>query len=327
MTRRTSILFSLAALAALVVLAACGGGGPTSPSSPEGVVLHGSLAGGASALSGASSAAVVTVTVREDPAITTTVGADGSFTLRGLPEGSFTLVFTNERGGVIGTLRFSEVQPNQEITITVRVSSSGVTLVEERRNGIGHGDIEIEGKVTAVLVLSLKGDSSFMIAGYTVVARPGQTAIRKGNSSRTVADVTVGQKVHVKGVWLPVLTGSLQAQQVLAHEIKLQGGTTQPGGGNGGGGGGQSQCVAAGATAQVEGIITAKGGSDITVFQQGKGDYLCLVDGGTRIRKGNTTYAFADLQTGWRVHVSGDGLGNTGGVCQVHAEEIKVQQN
>lgn len=327
MTRRPSIPISLAALVALVVLAACGGGSPTAPSSPEGIVLHGTLSGGASAQSGASTAAVVTVTVREDPAISATVGADGSFTLRGLPEGAFTLVFTNERGTTIGTLRFRDVQPNQEITITVRLTATSVTLVDEHRNGIGHGDVEIEGKVTAVVVLSLKDDSTFMIAGYTVVARPGQTAIRRGNSRRTVSDVVVGQKVHVKGVWLPVLTGSQQRQQVLAHEIVLQGGTTNPGGGNGGGGGGQSQCVAPGGHAEIEGIITAKGGSDITVAQQGKGNFLCLVDGGTRIRKGNTTYTFGDLQTGWRVHVKGTGLGTTGGTCQVDADEVKVQQN
>ena len=36
-----------------------------------------------------------------------------------------------------------------------------------------------------------------------LVARPGETAIREGNKARTVADVTVGHQVHVKGVWLP----------------------------------------------------------------------------------------------------------------------------
>ena len=96
-------------------------------------------------------------------------------------------------------------------------------LIEERRNGIGHGDLEIEGLVDQVLTVSLNGDSTFVIDGYTVVARPGETAIREGNRSRTVEQVTVGRRVHVKGVWLAPSGSSGSTQQVLAHEIKLQG--------------------------------------------------------------------------------------------------------
>jgi len=103
----------------------------------------------------------------------------------------------------IGTLAFSEVKPNQEITITVAVNAGSVTLMEQKRNGIGHGDLEIEGLVQQVLTLSTSGDSRFLIDGRTVVARPGQTAIREGNVARTVNDVTVGRQVHVKGTWLP----------------------------------------------------------------------------------------------------------------------------
>jgi hypothetical protein len=330
MRHRAPFLCSLFVVAAaLLGLVACSGGGgnPAAPSPEEGIVVRGSVAGGASALSGASSAAVVTVRVSGHPEIKTTVGADGSFTLRGLPEGSFVLIFSNEKGE-IGRLRFDGVAPNQEITITVSITSSDVILLDEHRNGIGHGDVEIEARVTAVLQLNARGDSVFVIGGYTVVARPGQTTIRKGNSPRTVSDVTVGKQVHVKGEWLPSV--SAQSQRVLALEIKLQGGSdpgSGGGGGGGGNGGGQSQCVAAGAKAEVEGIITGKDASSITVFQQGKGDYRCFANGDTRIRKGNTTYSFDQLQSGWRVHVKGQGLGASGGACQVDADEIKVQQN
>jgi len=79
--------------------------------------------------------------------------------------------------------------------------------------------------VTAVLALDPAGDSRFMIAGRTVTARPGATAIREGNAARTVNDVTVGRHVHVKGVWLDPQAGQ---QPVLAHEIKLQGGASEP---------------------------------------------------------------------------------------------------
>jgi len=209
------------------VLSACGGGGnPSGPSgSPaQGVTMIGMVlgagAGSPAGVSSASAAGDVTVTVQENPAITTKVGSDGSFTLRGLPEGGFTLVFTDASGAVLGTLVFSEVRPNQEITVTVDVTGGTVRLVDERRNGIGHGGIEIEGRVDAVVTATEAGDSTFVIAGYTVIARPGVTAIREGNRRRTVEDVTGGRRVHVKGEWLPPVAGS---QPVLAHEIKLQG--------------------------------------------------------------------------------------------------------
>lgn len=222
--RPTLALLSLALISALA-LVACGGESPLSASNPQGAVLKGTVMGvaGASSTSASKSSAdtvsgVVTVTVQENPAITATVGADGSFTLRGLPDGSFTLAFFRD-GVLLGTLVFGEVLPNQEITITIDVSGGSVVLVEEQRNGIGHGDVELEGLVQAVLVLNPTGESRFQIQGRIVVARPGETAIREGNTARTVADVTIGRQVHVKGVWLPA-EGSVQP--VLAHEIKLQ---------------------------------------------------------------------------------------------------------
>ena len=91
------------------------------------------------------------------------------------------------------------------------------------------------------------------------------------------------------------------------------------------------QACPTGPNAQVEGKIssvsaTARGGGSITVFQQGQGDFVCLISPSTTIRKGNTRYTPDQLQAGWRVHVSGQGMGAAaGGACQVAAEEIKVQ--
>jgi hypothetical protein len=316
---RRAVTALAAVFATILLLAACGG--PSSPSE-EGVVLRGTVVGegtlSASSASGVSAAAAtVTVTVQENPSITTTVGADGSFSLRGLPPGGFTLVFTSG-GATLGTVNFAEVQPNQEIIITVRVERGTVVVVEERRNGIGHGDLEIEGRVESVVALNPAGDSVFVIDGRQVVARPGETAIREGNRARTVGDVTVGRQVHVKGTFMAATDRG--SQRVLAQEIKLQGdeGTSTPN---------PSASCAAGANAEVEGIITGKGGSSVTVRQQAKGDFLCLVSGSTRIRKGNTTYTFAELQSGWRVHVKGTQQGLSGSACQVSATEIKVQND
>jgi hypothetical protein len=219
--RRLLVFFALIGAAALALIA-CGGGNAASPSA-GGIVLHGTVLGAsgasASSFSLGAVAASLTVTVQENPAISTAVADDGTFTLRGLPEGSFTLVFANG-GANLGSISISGVQPNQEITIKVKVAGSTVMLVEEQRNGIGHGDIEIEGLVSAVLALQPAGESRFVIDGKTVATRPGETAIREGNHARTVSDVTVGRRVHVKGTWLPA---DASGQAVLAHEIMLQG--------------------------------------------------------------------------------------------------------
>jgi hypothetical protein len=303
---------------AAAVLAACGGN-PAGPDG-QGIVVRGTVQGAGTlraASVGATRAATVTVSVLENPSISTTVGGDGTFTLRGLPEGGFTLIFTS--GTEIGRLSFSEVKANQEITLTVQVSTSGVVLLEEQRNGIGHGDIEIEGNVTQVISLAA-AESRFLINGRTVVARPGETAVREGNRSRNIEDVTLDRHVHVKGVWLP-MEGSIQP--VLAHEIMLQGDdgedVTTPDAG-------KTNC-AAGQKMEVEGPINAVAGSTITVNQQGKGLFACTVGSSTTIRKGNTTYKVTDLKAGWRVHVSGTGMGLSGDVCNVSASEVKVQQN
>lgn len=317
MRARLPVLAVLAAVAALG--SACGGAGPAGPSSSEGVVLDGTVVGGTAALAfhasagSAAGADGITVTCRENPAITTTVGTDGRFTLRGLPAGGFTLDF-KQGTAPLGSLRFTEVKPNQEITVTIALSGSTVTLVEQKRNGIGHGDLEIEGLVQQVLSLSLTGDSRFLIDGHTVVARPGQTAIREGNSARTVTDVTVGRRVHVKGTWL-ASEGS--TQPVLATEIKLQEGDDSP----------ALACVV-GSKAEVEGTITTISGRIITVAQQGKGSYDCTVPEGTPIRKGNKTYGFGELSSGWQVHVKGTAQGlSATGACKVTASEVMVQRD
>ena len=90
--------------------------------------------------------------------------------------------------------------------------------------------VELEGLVQNVVVLNPAGDSRFVIADRSVVARPGVTAIREGTTRKTVEDVTVGKQVHVKG------TTVADSTDVLAYEIKLQNPTTNPPGTTGTGG-------------------------------------------------------------------------------------------
>lgn len=321
MALRWLIAFSLTLLFGFG-LVACGTTDPAGPSSAEGITLMGTVVGGSASsasaratAAGSSESIVVTV---QGTSSTTTVGSDGTFVLRGLPQGSFTLVFTTG-GTTLGTLTFNEVAPNQEITITVSVVGSTVVVVEEKRNGIGHGDVEIEGLIEAVLLIDPAADSRLVVRGSTIVVRPGTTAIREGNKPRTLADLLVGTRVHVKGTFLPP---EAAGQPVLASEVKLQGGGSGPGPTPSPT---AKPTCAAGSRAEVEGLITFVGASSVTVAQQGKGDFLCLANAGTKIRKGNTTLTLAQLAPGSRVHVKGTAQGLLGATCQVSAEEIKLQ--
>ena len=195
------------------------GSSPTTPS--ESSALGNRLSGRFTNLGSAESAFQgfaqstlegITVYVREDPAIQTRVSSDGSFTLRGLPNGQFTLVF----GDSLGDLLFDSVLPNTELTIVVQLTSRGrVRLVDEKRTGIGHGDLEIEGLAQEVSPGSHPNEGTLVVHNYDIEARPGATTIREGNRAREMADIRRGNRVHVKGVW--------EGGKILAHEIKLQG--------------------------------------------------------------------------------------------------------
>lgn len=203
-----------------VVIAACGmmlaaSCGSSAPAAAKTAVVIGKVEATTAAKAAGDP---IEVHVQSDPDIKTTVGADGTFTLRGLPEGSFTLVFT-QGGAQIGMLTFQEVAANQQITIHVQLVDTELVLVDEDRRGIGHAGIELEGPVQNVIVLNPSADSRFVIAGRSVIARPGVTAIRQGTERKTVEDVTAGKQVHVKGTTLEDST------DILAYEIKLQGAT------------------------------------------------------------------------------------------------------
>ncbi len=228
-----SVLVAMVAAFGIASLGGCGGGGSSGsaevqvvPAAKTAVVIGKVELLKAVKVAGLTLAAgdPIDVHVQSDPEIKTTVGADGTFTLRGLPEGSFTLVFT-QGGTPLGTLTFSAVAANQQITITVQLVETEIVLVDEDRRGIGHAGIELEGLVQNVIGLHVAplGDSTFVIAGRTVIARPGVTAIREGVTARTVDDVTVGKQVHVKG------TSMEGSTNVLAYEIKLQNPTTTTG--------------------------------------------------------------------------------------------------
>jgi hypothetical protein len=140
---------------------------------------------------------------------------NGTFTLRGLPE-AFTLVFVDASGVPVSErMSFAGVKPNQEVDIVVEMVGGEVVLVEEKRTGIDHDDLEIEGTARDIVVGSHPMTGSLEVNGYRVVTRVGETSIRKGNRSLTLEDLRSGDQVHVRGV-------RQSNGEIFAYEIKLQ---------------------------------------------------------------------------------------------------------
>jgi hypothetical protein len=210
-------LASLAMVLLFLVTLGCG----SSPSSPsESTLQQGTRLTGRFASSSGQGFALsaypqstfdgMTVHVEEDPSIQTSVDSNGSFTLRGLPEGEFHLVFT--QGGNESVHHFDSVLPNLEITIVLEMmpGGAGVRILRQKRTGIGHGDVEIEGIVDSVDIIGRK----LSVNGYEVWTQPGETAFREGNRRRIFEDIRERNRVHIKGVGM--------SDHIMAHEVMLQ---------------------------------------------------------------------------------------------------------
>jgi hypothetical protein len=331
--RLRSLFFGAALLAALGI-AACNYN-PTSPFegfngelSQNGATLKGRFATAASLSAGLKSVAAnafdgITVTVLDkngnDTGITTGVSSNGSFTLRGLPAGSFTLVFKDANGDEIGRMTFDEVKVNQEITIVVALDQGGVQLLEEKRDGIGHGDIEIEGQAKDVQASS-GANGTLTVNGYSIVSKDGTTSIRKGNRRLALADIHNGDRVHVKGVWE---TSSGGSQHVMAHEIKLQEEQEEEDST-------QGECLINGG--KVGQRIELEG----RVESGGQGDFMLRVNGNrargpVRVTGGSLTCtgkpgSACTLGPGNQVHVRGTLSECSSASARVDASEVKVQK-
>jgi hypothetical protein len=158
------------------------------------------------------------------------------------------------------------------------------------------------------------------------VAETGQSTTTDGSGTFIITAPSGTATLHFQGQGIDaqLTVGGLNAGQTVTITVHVSGSHAdmdddQEGEGT------HDACFASGAKAEVEGLIDAKDASSITVAQQGKGDFRCVVSASTRIRKGNRTLALTDLAVGARVHVSGTGHGASSGVCEVDATEIKLQ--
>ena len=193
------------------------------------------------------------------------------------------------------------------------------------------GGATIMGTVNSSASASGAGDVRAMAggAGITVaVVQTGQSTMTDGSGRFVLTGVpsgTVTLHFTAAGIDAQLQITGLQVGQTLTITVHVSGSHADLGNGDHPSDPAHSTCFTSGAKAEVEGVISTKAASSITVSQQGKGDYDCLVSASTRIRKGNRSLTLEDLAVGSRVHVSGTGLGIVGGVCEVDASEIKLQ--
>ena len=157
--------------------------------------------------------------------------------------------------------------------------TSPVAMARKRSAGPGDGKVEIEGTIktpgTASLVIttSHKDDVTVALADSTVI-RHGDTAIK-------AADLTAGERVHVKAA--PV-NGTLTASEVIVQDENEDDG-------------GQAEMAAAGVVKSV--------GTNSLVVTTAKGDITVNIDANTVIRSGAKALTLADIKVGDRLEAEG----------------------
>jgi hypothetical protein len=216
--RTCTFLSGSALIGLLMVATACGRGqmssSPVSPSAPStggtslsgSAVISGTLAGvqsSNSAFHPASSGLTVTITGTN---ISATVVPGGTFVLNGVPSGNVELHFTGP--GVDATVTISDVVNNETIHIVVTVNGSRADVSVTDRETPNSGT-ELEGLIT-----SIDPPSRTLVISGTTVSVPVTATIRHGDQVLTLADLRLGQRVHVKG--------TVSGSTVVASEVMLQ---------------------------------------------------------------------------------------------------------
>ena len=225
-------------LGASITAAACGTHSPTSPTSASasnattttpptptatsGATVSGTVVG-SSAASSVFRALGTTMTVSVTGTSTSSVvDGNGHFTLTNVPAGHVELHFMGT--GVDARLAIEDVAERATVTITVRVNGSTAELDDNEREDPNH-NVEVEGIVTA------KTGSTLTVAGKIVTVN-ATTTIVHGSTTTTLADIHVGDRIHVHG--------TDAGTSIVATNIDVQNGEETPGAGDDHGGDGHA---------------------------------------------------------------------------------------
>jgi len=289
MTTRNQSFRLLLAAGLMVATVACGGSSPsvTGPDAPDtaispaaGATIAGTVQPGAAAYSVSGLRVSVTGT-----ALQTMTDGSGRFTLNGVPSGRAELRF--EGNGIDARLELDGLQSGQTLTVTVRVSGSSASRVDDDGS-----EVEVRGKVDSV------GGSSLVVGGRTVLVDASTRLLGRNNETIAFSTFRPGDSVEVEGV--PQADGSLRATKV-----KLEDADNDDGAGND-----------VGEDVQFTGTIGSL--SPLTV-----GGRTVQTDGSTRYlgRKNETLPAGDVLKVGNRVEVEG----HTQADNSVLAQKIKLE--
>lgn len=211
MTKRSRPFLLLLAAGLTTATVACGGGsspvtGPDAPAAAvppaAGATIAGTVQTGgfASGGVGASSVSGLRVSV-PGTALETTTDGSGRFTLSGVPAGRVELRF--EGPGIDARLALDGVQAGQTLAVTVRVSGSSASKIDDG------SEVELRAKVDSV------GASSLVVGGRTVRVDGSTLLLDRNNAPIPLSSFKAGDFVEAEGY--PQSDGSL-----LAKKVKLE---------------------------------------------------------------------------------------------------------
>jgi len=184
---------------------------PASPSSGAGATIAGTVIGGVTSASALITHATnLTVTIT-GTSTTATVDGSGRFVLQNVPAGHVDLHFTGP--GIDAHLALDNVANNASITITVRVSGTTAQLDNDDRQN-PNNEVEVEGLVTS------KSAATITVNGR-MIEISAATQIVHGDTKLTLAQIGLGDRVHVKGTPSGTLPTSVAATKI---EVQNQAG-------------------------------------------------------------------------------------------------------
>jgi hypothetical protein len=274
MTKRSNLFLLFLAAGLTLATVACGGGsssvtGPDAAAAAAvppaaGATIVGTVQSGSTAAAGASSVSGLRVSVTGTSLQTTTDGS-GRFALAGVPSGRAELRF--EGPGIDARLEVEGLQSGQTLTVTVRVSGSSASKIEDGT------EVGLRGRVDSV------GSESLVVAGRTVRVDALTSLLDRKNAPVSLSAFKAGDFVETEGY--PQADGSL-----LAKRVKLEdAGGDSPGVGQ--------DVVLTGTISRVSPLVVA----GRSVATDGATQYLG--------RKNETLTAADVLKAGNRVEVEG----------------------